>query len=120
MVHGPWVDLLQLTLLYKNKGGQPFMTHDTFALRDHKMQILYYFITKFDPKHGRLAPKLSLGNLIPNKPPTQTSRLTLKSLGRCGDICMKTFQFDSYDRNLSCALCNRLLRVFDHLLDHCS
>ena len=24
---GPRVDLLQLTLLYKNKGGQPFMTH---------------------------------------------------------------------------------------------
>ena len=44
------------------------MTHDTFVLRDHKMQRHYHFITKFDPKHGLLATKLSLGDLVPNKP----------------------------------------------------
>ena len=49
------------------------MTHDTFALYDHKMWRLYKFITKLDPKHGLLALKLSLGDPVPNRPPTQTS-----------------------------------------------
>ena len=29
MVRGPWVDLLQPSLLYKTKGRQPFMTYNT-------------------------------------------------------------------------------------------
>ena len=68
---------LQLTLLYKIKGRKPFMTLDTFTLCDHKMWRLYNFTTKFNPKHGLLAPKLSLGDLVPNRAPTQTLWLAL-------------------------------------------
>ena len=72
MVRGPWVDIYSGSYTLQNKGGEPFMTHDTFVLHDHKMRRLYNFITKFDPKHGILAQKISLGDPFPNRPPTQT------------------------------------------------
>ena len=67
MVCGPWVDLYNRLYTLQYRGRQPLMTHDTFALRDHKMWRLYNFITKIIPKHGLLAPKLSLGDPVPNK-----------------------------------------------------
>jgi len=42
------------------------MSHDVFMLCDHKLWRLYNFNTKFDLKHGLLAPKVSLGDPIPN------------------------------------------------------
>jgi len=41
------------------------MTHDTFALHDHKMWRLYYFITKFNLKYGLLAQNYPWGIPFP-------------------------------------------------------
>jgi len=48
------------------------MTLDTFGLRDHKIRRLLQLYYKIIPKHGLLAPKLLLGEPVPNMPPTQT------------------------------------------------
>ena len=72
MFCGPWVDLLQPTLHFQAKGGRPyeFLTITRSATTNVESLHLYY---KIGPKYGFLGPKLLLGDLAPNKPPTQKS-----------------------------------------------
>ena len=118
MVHGPWVDLLQPYLFYKTKGGLPFVTLNTFALREHKMQSIYNNITKIWLKHGLLTQKLPLGDPASNEPATQTSWLALKSLYKHEDICAKLIQLNHDDCNFGYALRCYLLRIFAYVLSY--
>ena len=58
MVCEPWVDLIQPTLYYQNKGRKPYDSLTNYVLRAHKMQILYIRITKLT-KIWALSPKIS-------------------------------------------------------------
>lgn len=52
MVRGPWVDLYSQIYTLQYKGGQPFMTHDTLVLRDHKMRRIYTLLQNLTQNMG--------------------------------------------------------------------
>lgn len=60
MVREPWVDLYSRLETLQNKGGQPFITLDTFMLHDKKC---WDFTTLLQncPKTQAFSPKIAIG-----------------------------------------------------------
>ena len=85
MVYGPWVDLLQPTLHYQNKGGQPYDSLTTMRSATTKCRVFTILLQNLTQTWA-FSPKIALGgSLSQQQGKTCTRRENRETQGQiCG------------------------------------
>ena len=115
MVCGPWVGLSSRHYITR-LGWKTLWLYHTFMPCTRNSRS---FTTRLGQNFGFEPQNMPWGDSMPNRPPTQTSWLTLESLCLCDDICAKSLQlFSNYaevSNALSCYLLDLLHTLFRDL-----